>query len=160
MKKENKIAHLELSSYAGIAPLAYHYYARLRFNNFDQTLEKPLTVKEAAEWNKEDRRRGEVIRMWKPGDYSNKFSTKEQAIEFAKEVFYEKLVPLGAKILIKGSYASCDPRPVIAWSEDSKQVAERLNVIAEKAEEIDFWAKDKAQMQKLCDRWDKVLAGL
>ncbi len=142
-------AHLEITSWAGRVVDAVHFYGRLRVPDQEEiTVERTLTVAEAADLNRDERRRGEVSGSYSPGSVTGRFKTEEQVIECA--IAYLKANHPEIEWLLNGCSYVLDPQPVVMGPEPLKT---ELNALVAAAEANDWWEGDENTMSDISKRW-------
>lgn len=147
-------AHLSIRSWVGTSALgASHYYGELHIpgpKDFVQ-VGRPLTAREAKQFNKEAREHGDTGFTYRVGDLSGRFwdekSVKDTAIEYIKANHPEIV------LLLEGNRAVCDPQPVLFGPEPLKT---ELNKLVAEAEANDWWEGNDDKMENISQRW-KIL---
>ncbi len=132
-----KLVHVEISTFAGSAINAEHYYGRMcvdEIGNYeDIEIEGPMTQKVATYLNKKDGVRwGNSYAYHKKGGMTNRFDTenevRERAIQIWKEHFPE------ADLLLEGNSCHVCPKRALDGPADIVQV---LNDIHDKWKRLD-----------------------
>ena len=138
-----------------------HYYGYLKCFDYPGTdlmeniqLEHPLSSDEARLLNKKDKARA-GSGGYRKGTMSNRFSSEEDIIEVAREVWKEHLPE--ADLLVFKGVAMAEPRLVL---EGPKKIKDAINRLVKKFEKLGEWGKSKANDKKkdaVCDEWYKIV---
>jgi len=149
VKFEDKIAYLEISSWAGISINAEHHYGKLVCGNDSVELLRPLSKTDAAYLNKKNQ-----ASCYSEGMEDNRWDFPSQLMGAALDRLSD-LFP-SAVLLICGSSSTLDPQEPV-WAISSKALG-RLQRIYVVWEEIDGWDGHNERRAKLwADRWDRTL---
>jgi hypothetical protein len=158
--KHDEMGCLEIMSWS-FAANGEHYYGYICYTDAEgeyvkHQLSYPLNKVQAASLNKKDSNYDFL--NWEEGQLSQRYFTEEQVRADAIKYFYEVLEPLGLKLLVEGSYATAQPQPVIAYSEDYKELADLFTSLYKKGERVDWdWDIAPKGLEKLCDEWNSHL---
>jgi len=83
------------------------------------------------------------------------YKSRESALRDAVNWF--KREAKEGDFLLLGEAASCDPMPVLCGPGAVKKAA---NGLQREAEKIGRWEGDEREMQRICDRWEKLWEGV
>lgn len=152
MANNETVVYLSLSTFAGIVPVATHYYAKLKTSSEKEVeLKHRITAKEAKELNYVD----SGLSYW-AGELSSRFPNEETARK-AGIKDWRKHFPKGI-VLIEGDPVYLDPSPILRGRVKS------LRVIVNKWRELGgfdrysyIWERHKKKANDLCKSWDKLL---
>lgn len=114
--------YLEITSWRGITPFAWHYYGRLR-SGLDEDraeieLERDLSLKEIRD---ENRKEGWAI--YRKGDKTKAFDSEDAVIEAAKQYLPANGSPPGSRaILIRGNWAATGPQEILIGPDSLKEI--------------------------------------
>lgn len=148
------IAYISISSYAGFAPNASHFYGRLRIGTEEVDLSYAMTRDQAARFNKDGRRTGDDF-INRPGDVTCRFFSEEDVRAAAiQEVKNRPEVDL----LLEGSKYICDPMPVL-WAKD-EEFGQRLQELYLEAKSVKFWERDEKAMEEISQRWGATICNI
>lgn len=152
----NKVVHLEVSSYIGISLGATHFYGKLVREDGQGQLEtvylmRKLTARDATEMNKSD-----PDRTWRAGQSYDGYNTTQDIIDQALAE-YKQYFP-GATVLLLGKYVFYTPKIVLDGPESLKKEAAYL------VESVERLGTDQDQKaMKLAKRFedavDRVVKG-
>lgn len=147
----NKIIfHLQVSTFAGFCPDAYHYSGEIVWDlngeHHELTVQSEISEKEAIALNKSDGAKGSS--RWKQGDISIRFQSEADLIKAALADFAK--ISREGDVLLKGSRAYLDPQKVLAGPAAFVRDGNRLYELAEK---IDFYENDTARMEIIYKDW-------
>lgn len=130
--------HLSLSSFAGIVPLASHWWCRLRWTDEDGEDQEA-----DAEHGRGDERSG-------------RFET-EAAARAAGLRLARRLADGSHYVVTEGSNAVIDPQPTLSAPGNLKQ---RLNTLWRRFEELNGWDGPRAgwpAVQAVADSWSSLI---
>lgn len=153
--------YASVSTYRGISFGAVHFYVKLHCQSPRRMIEVQHVLTEAE---------AEILRekddwpSWRSDDTTQRFDTKEEAIEAARIVWAAEAGEGDALILGDSAYA--EPQPILEGPRDFKIVGNRLHELCEK---IGWWDgpesgvldgvgynRDEA-MNAICKHWDILL---
>lgn len=123
---------LSLSTFGGVVPGAFHYFARIRYTENGKTIEVDLGK-----------------------DSTGRYARRSSAIRAAR-AWFDEHAPLGS-FLTEGPYAVLDPQEIIAGPSSLRRQA---NALWREFEKLDGWGaprSDHPRVQAICDSWDAVL---
>jgi hypothetical protein len=130
--------HLTLSSFAGVVPLASHWWCRLRW------------VNDAGENQEADAEHGRGDE--RTGRFDTQAAARTAGLRLAR-----KLADGGYYIVTEGSWAVIDPQPTLSAPGNLK---ERLNALHRRFEKLDGWEAPKEKwpaVQIVCDNWTALI---
>lgn len=149
------VAFLNLTTFAGIAPGASHWYASIEFREERTDLTHVISARESAAMNKSDSRWDREA-GWSPGDRTSRYRSKEDAIRVAREGWRE--IAPDAKILIEGSSGYAEPQPVLDGL--PVEIMDELNALFQRCEDLGWWDDGRIdQVKKISEEWFGTLAG-
>lgn len=148
--KQYPAYYLATVSWVGALPYAQHYYGRLQVPGYgpDVTIKYPLSRKQAAALNKEDRehcRNRSLISMWEPGEMCDRFFALDDL--HARATLWVQENASGA-LLFVGERSCLDPMQCV---ELVRGVLDLVGAVQADAE--------AAAAQKIVDAVDKVAGG-
>ncbi len=122
-------------------------------------IEYKLSRSQALSLNKKDSSIG--LSSYKVGEKSYRFFTEEDCIAEGVKQCLKKWKHL--KAVIHGSSGTVQPQPIV-WCVDSK-IQKSVNLVSDKMEKLyrgnnDPWMTHEKSMQKLSDKWEKLLKKL
>jgi hypothetical protein len=158
--KHKEMACLEIMSWS-FAYNGEHYYGYICYDDANgefvkHQLSYELNKVQAASLNRKDSNYDFL--NWEEGQESQRYFTEEQVRADAIKYFHEVLEPLGYKMLVEGSYATAQPQPVIAYTEDCKELADYFNLLYKKGQTVDWdWDISPKGLADLCNKWNEHL---
>lgn len=166
MRRENrdKLAHLKIQTWIGRSPGASHYHAMIYFRGMDIPVNRKLTFDQALDLNNRELLvYNRIDAKRDPGEISEEFLTKKEAVDTAKKIFHKKVKELGAVALVKGERNVIEAKPIIAISNpDNMPLMRKANKLYKKIEafynvdeEIDY-----KKIDDLEDDWWEIIGEL
>lgn len=138
--------YLKISSFAGYAIGAKHYYGTLLFNNKDYELSRKLTEYERKKLNLND---GHF--SYRKGSSTYRFNNKKEIIKVAKELWKKKFPK--AMCLVLGSEGIAQPQKIIDGYE---KIVKSVNKLYNDSLKCKGWENNKV-MEKICKKWEKIV---
>lgn len=153
----NLIATLELNCWS-FALGGEHYFGRIHFydNKGEYQREEilhPLSIKEATYLNKKNKTRS--ICLYKPGDMSPSFETKDEVIKYAIKMFRE-ICP-HCRVLNRGSFACADPQEVLIGP---KWFKDQTNKLVAKKEAVGGYERNTEVCEEIFGQYCELIAKL
>lgn len=156
------IAHLDITTWVGLSIGAQHYYVELIIDNPNAKhgtdrikIERPLTATEAIVMNLEAKAQGYLSRMYKPGEMTQGYNSREDAIAAGIKYFNEHY----QGVLYDGDHCSCSAwKKAVVWPEEFTHIVKSMNKLADEFQALNGYEckKDKeAQVERLDKRWYK-----
>jgi Txe/YoeB family toxin of Txe-Axe toxin-antitoxin module len=155
------VAHLQITTWAGISIGAIHWYCSIIVEENDKDVERtelkrPITAKEAATMNKEEQERGLLFSHNKAGDLTEGFMTEAEAIKAGIDYFTSKY----KGVLYDSGYASCSAwKKVILCQPKFSELVNKMNALADKFQALNGYEcakKDEKLVEKIDNRWYKL----
>lgn len=152
------IGHLDITSWVGTSIGAIHCYCKLIVEEKDKDIARiellrPITTSEAKQLNAEFKAQGYLAKHVTPGDLTEGFNTREEAIAAGLNLFKEKY----NGILFDGGYASYSPwKRLIHWPSEFEPIVKEMNKIADEFQAIDgYEGTQETLAESLDNRWQK-----
>jgi hypothetical protein len=141
--------YLSISTWAGLAPGATHYYGRI-VSDFKAVVPKPKVGLD-FDCEEYDVERAKAYKGWK-----TRFDSEEQVIAAAIKTFLRlKLKGL----LYIGSCGTAQPKRVLLAPKSLLEKAKQENRLWRQMEKVyarGGWEKREKEMQTICDQWEAL----
>lgn len=147
--KEEHIVFLTITSWAGLALGARHYYGRLRPLEGDERedVTYTMTKEDAFEFNRIEKV-PECI-GYEEGEKNARFSS-EAAVIFAARKQFKVDFPK-AKVLVLGDCAVCEPQRILVGPRDFKR---EINILSKARDRLDWDIKeDRPELEEISRQW-------
>lgn len=143
----------DLTTFAGYAYNAEHYYAKLLSPCGRWEIEYGMSADQAKIFDDKD----QWSIQYKEGDATGRFFSKEAAEQAAIVAFQSVCEAPSKDLLLKGMWSAMDPSRPLAGNTELVTACERLFLAAQ---ECGFWEGDEKAMAKICEEWDALMAPL
>lgn len=157
MSEKHGIAYLEISTWAGVAFDARHYYGRLVYENNAGRASEEVSFKlnegMAGYMNMLDRHS-----TYRAGDDCTRFIAPQEVVEAGIALFKSKFQ---AGVLLEGSPVYAEPHKVLCVVGLPDELMTEGNALFEQNEACHSaggWDKHEADMNRLCDQWSALIA--
>lgn len=142
--------YLEITSWIGTSLGAEHFYGKLRCSSKEIDIMKKLSAEDARLLNEKDQ-----YTAYTKGTLSSRFETRDEIIYRARKI-WKKEFP-GARVLILGRSACCDPQEVLVGP--SKEFVRKANKLYNEYRKVG-WNTDLQETQRICDEWDELFRSI
>lgn len=154
MNSRDNIAYLHLTTFAGIAIGASHYYAELKMGDDSFDVTKKINAAEAKNLN-----RGDDFNSYRVGMKCSRMISKDVALKWGIKLFHEKNVDDQFKVLIVGDRYISQASEIL-FMENKKHMKElnKMWSVIEQAYDkaYDPWEEFPNTFQASLDAWEKL----